>query len=142
MKIIRDEGIFGNMFTTCLGIDWGIRRCNIEGCEETELGAIVTGIPNEPMFGVCENHYQMYFSNPMDVSLTLDFTPLWYIDPDDEYALEWRMYDNEAIELGCLLPLHKVSPEYYLRWFVGEDENGVCHYRRYPLRPEYERKDD
>lgn len=91
MKIIRDEGLMGNGMTTCLGIDWGIRRCNIKGCAETMLGAIIAQVPDTPIFGVCEEHYQMYFSKPMNVHIELDFNSIGYVEPDDEYAWEWRL---------------------------------------------------
>jgi hypothetical protein len=105
MKIIRDDSPIGNMFTTwfttCLGIEWNIHRCNIKGCTETSLGAIITGVPECRAFGVCEFHYQKYFSQPMDVHIVLDFTPLWYIDPDDEYGHEWRMWEDTQRRKGA-----------------------------------------
>lgn len=76
MKIIRDESFMGNTFTTCLGIDWGIRRCNIEGCRETALGAIVSDPERGVTYGLCEEHYQMIANAPGGMNIKLDFTPL------------------------------------------------------------------
>ena len=76
MKIIRDEGLRGNTFTTCLGIDWGIRRCNIEGCTEHILGAIVCDPEHGVTYGLCEHHYQVIQHAVGDMNITLDFTPL------------------------------------------------------------------
>ena len=66
----------GNMYTTCLGIDWGIRRCNIKGCTETMLGAIVRDPGHDITYGLCEEHYQLIANTPGGVDITLDFTPL------------------------------------------------------------------
>lgn len=76
MQIIRDEGLMGNGLTTCLGIDWGIRRCNIAGCHEKILGAIVYDPENSVIYGLCEEHYQMINNAPGGMNITLDFTPL------------------------------------------------------------------
>ena len=78
MKIIRDEGLMGNMFTTCLGIDWGIRRCNIKGCYETTLGAIIRDPENNVTYGLCETHYLKIKNGTQDrsMSISLDFTPI------------------------------------------------------------------
>ena len=78
MKIIRDENFMGNTFTTCLGIDWGIRRCNIQGCYETILGAIVCDPDNGVTYGLCERHYNEIYEGTQEESMliTLDFTPV------------------------------------------------------------------
>lgn len=102
MKIIRDDGFMGNIFTTALGIDWGIRRCNIKGCYETTLGAVVCDPENEITYGLCEYHYNYIHDNTQheSMSIELDFTPLYiarWIDRIEanehaEYAGEWMRH--------------------------------------------------
>lgn len=86
LRIIRDDGIFGHITTTCLGIDWGIRRCNIKGCRETTLGAIVSDPENKIIYGLCEKHYTEIHDGTQDKSMTieLDFTPLEELPDADE----------------------------------------------------------
>lgn len=99
MRIIRDEGICGNMFTTALGIDWGIRRCNIKGCYETTLGAIISDPEHDVTYGLCERHFTTIRDASRDhsVNISLDFAPVkearindWIeANEDAEYGGEW-----------------------------------------------------
>lgn len=55
MRIIRDEECFGLMMIPLL-VEWGIRRCNVEGCIDkpnTIISQEEVGI-----YGLCERHYQ------------------------------------------------------------------------------------
>lgn len=102
MKIIRDEGLMGNTFTTCLGIDWGVRRCNIQGCYETTLGALVSDPENGVLYGLCEKHYNEIHDATQNggMTITLDFTPVELAREIDrieanehaQYAGEWLAY--------------------------------------------------
>jgi len=59
MKVIRDEETHGLMMIP-LFVDWGIRRCNVEGCREKPT-TIITGLhPNAQHTGWCEKHYQEF----------------------------------------------------------------------------------
>lgn len=55
MIIIREnDGDIMNMLP--LLMDWGIKRCNVEGCSRKPNTIIAY---NGNHFGLCENHYQM-----------------------------------------------------------------------------------
>jgi len=56
MNIIRDEE-FGGLFMIPLFCDWGVRRCNVEGCKEKPT-TIITAIEDTPVIGMCEKHFQ------------------------------------------------------------------------------------
>ena len=57
MKIIRDEEGLG-LFMIPLFVDWGVRRCNIEGCTSKPTTIITQLEPDVPIVGMCEKHYQ------------------------------------------------------------------------------------
>jgi len=57
MKIIRDNEFFGLAMIPLL-VDWGIRRCNYEGCRN-KPNTIITEVEGTPIFGLCEEHFQM-----------------------------------------------------------------------------------
>ncbi len=57
MEIIRDEELFGLMMIPLL-VDWGIRRCNVEGCTEKPNTIIRELAPDIPLAGFCEEHFQ------------------------------------------------------------------------------------
>lgn len=62
MSIIRDpDGC--HVFTQCLMMDWGIRRCNVENC--TERPTTIWTLPdNKGAAGLCETHYQQGLDDP------------------------------------------------------------------------------
>jgi hypothetical protein len=76
IQIIGTDDPFGSIETTALGINWGIRRCNIKGCSEKILRVIVTGSPAGRPFGMCEKHWVEASSTPGGKHIELDFTPL------------------------------------------------------------------
>ena len=57
MKIIRDEETFG-LCMIPLFFDWGVRRCNVEGCTEKPTTIITQLAEAAPVTGWCEKHYQ------------------------------------------------------------------------------------
>ena len=57
MKIIRDDEFFGLAMIPLL-VDWGIRCCNYKGCTN-KPNTIVTEVEDTPIFGLCEEHFQM-----------------------------------------------------------------------------------
>ena len=68
MEIIRDEELFG-LAMIPLFADWGIRRCNVEGCMNKPT-TIITGIAEVGgPFGLCEEHH-----NEAKTKGELDFT--------------------------------------------------------------------
>lgn len=61
MKVIRDGG--DRLYMIPLFCDWGIRRCNQEGCREKPTTIVVVLADESPTgaslrFGLCEEHYQ------------------------------------------------------------------------------------
>ena len=56
MNIIRDDELSGIMMIPLLN-NWGINRCNIKDCKGKPT-TIITGVPDVPRFGMCENHYK------------------------------------------------------------------------------------
>jgi hypothetical protein len=73
MRIIRDND-WGGLAMIPLLHDWGITRCNVEGCTNKPNTIIGNMGDNIPVFGLCEDHFQQ--CNVEGGShLTLDFTP-------------------------------------------------------------------
>ena len=70
MKIIRDEEGQG-FFMIPLLVDWRIKRCNYEGCTN-KPNTIITGIEDAPIFGLCEEHFQMC-NTPRGSTLNLEW---------------------------------------------------------------------
>jgi hypothetical protein len=58
MKIIRDEELGGIMMIP-LFMDWHVRRCNQDGCKAKPTTIIAGASDEVPIFGLCEEHYQM-----------------------------------------------------------------------------------
>jgi hypothetical protein len=94
MRIIGDDGFMGDTYTTCLGIDWGIRRCNIKGCDQTILARILVDT-DAGTIGICRDHWDWMEANQI-THIDLEFTPIDWVGPDDEYAVEWRMSGGES----------------------------------------------
>ena len=55
MQVIRDEISYGLMMIP-LFVQWGIRRCNQEGC--TNMPNTIIAGTEAGTFGLCEEHYQ------------------------------------------------------------------------------------
>jgi len=72
MNIIRD-GEHGSIFMHALLIDWGIRRCNEEGCTNMPNTIIGGAGKDIPVFGLCEEHYQMCNQKNGGATLHLEF---------------------------------------------------------------------
>jgi hypothetical protein len=70
MNIIRDDELFGLMMIP-LFQQWNIHRCNIKDCKEKPT-TIITGIPDVPIFGMCEKHYDEC-KKAGKINHTLDF---------------------------------------------------------------------
>jgi hypothetical protein len=79
MKIIRDE-MFGDIAMLPLFFQWGIRRCNVDGCTN-KPSTIVVGHAPVP-YGICEHHFQE--ANQGDGGR--DYTFVW--DDFDAFAEE------------------------------------------------------
>ena len=58
MNVIRDGSGY-SIYMTALLIDWNIRRCNQKGCTKRPNTIIGGGGDSVPVFGLCEEHYQM-----------------------------------------------------------------------------------
>jgi len=72
MKIIRDEEGFG-LFMIPLFHEWGIRRCNQQGCTSKPTTIIANMGEDIPVFGLCEEHFQMA-NVPGGATLNLEWT--------------------------------------------------------------------
>ncbi len=58
MKIIRDEEMHG-LFMIPLLVDWGIRRCNVDGCKSKPNTIITKPRDDISAMGLCEDCYQL-----------------------------------------------------------------------------------
>jgi hypothetical protein len=79
MAIIRDQHCGGILMIPLLH-QWGVRRCNIEGCRE-KPNTIITG-PDageaeiyglSEIYGLCNDHWHELSDTPGEVSITLEF---------------------------------------------------------------------
>lgn len=57
MKIIRDNEMGGIAMIPLL-VDWGIRRCNVDGCTNKPNTIVTQLAPDVPIVGLCEEHFQ------------------------------------------------------------------------------------
>lgn len=71
MKIIRDEETFGLMMIPLL-VEWGVKRCNVEGCCAKPNTIVRDLAPDVPMAGFCEEHFQQA-NVPNGATFTLKF---------------------------------------------------------------------
>jgi hypothetical protein len=76
MQVIRDEENFGLMMIH-LFFQWGVRRCNVDGCTEKPSTIIAGAVENCPAIGMCETHYQGAMKaceqgNPVTYTFTFD----------------------------------------------------------------------
>jgi len=73
MPIIRDEHCGGIMMIP-LWSQWGIRRCNMQGCRN-KPSTIVTGqdAGEAGVFGLCDPHWKQLSSTPGGVDIRLEF---------------------------------------------------------------------
>lgn len=59
MRVIRDEETSGLMMIPLFS-DWGVRRCNVEGCKAKPTTIITQLSQDAPVSGWCEEHYQAF----------------------------------------------------------------------------------
>ena len=72
MKVIRDNELFGLMMIPLL-VDWGIKRCNIKGCQAKPNTIIAETSDEVPVYGLCEAHFQQgNQGTPIDIMLEFD----------------------------------------------------------------------
>ena len=75
MNIIRDPGQAGtntpNISIIPLMVQWGVKRCNLVGCENRPT-TIIAGT-TAPVFGMCEEHFQEAIKFDGNVKLSLEF---------------------------------------------------------------------
>ena len=58
VHIIRDNDGFG-LFMIPLFVEWGVKRCNVEGCRERPTTIIRQDHEGERVqYGLCEAHFQ------------------------------------------------------------------------------------
>lgn len=57
MQVIRNNELGGLMMIPLL-IDWGIKRCNVEGCKSVPNTIVTQMGEGVPVAGFCEKHYQ------------------------------------------------------------------------------------
>lgn len=57
MKIIRDEELSGIMMIPLM-VEWGVKRCNVDGCKEKPNTIVLELHPKVPIAGFCEKHFQ------------------------------------------------------------------------------------
>ena len=72
MRVIRDNELFGLMMIP-LFVDWGIKRCNIQGCRNKPNTLITETNDEVPVYGLCEEHFQAgNQGTPIDIMLEFD----------------------------------------------------------------------
>ena len=72
MKIIRDDKMYG-LAMIPLFVDYGIRRCNVDGCTDRPSTIILWLAPDIPRAGFCEEHYgQANMESGAKFDLTFD----------------------------------------------------------------------
>lgn len=90
MTIIREEELGFSIYMTGLLINWGLRRCNIENCED-EPTTIIAGedARGAPVYALCERHWLFLSSEEGDVAVRL----VW--DEFDAFAATSRRKEEK-----------------------------------------------
>ena len=81
MQIIREDG-FVSAYMLALLINWNIKRCNQQNCRELPTTIIGGAGKDVPVFGLCEEHYQMC-NVPNGGMLNLEFDDFDAFDNDE-----------------------------------------------------------